>query len=181
MKIVWRNPNPISRTSFSIVKTLDVERPDELRMSYRSSRGPGALGTIFELRLNRDAVSPVPHNPSVNHLVSLECQPAAMRDSRIREMLHSAARRSPERLRVTVQSDLSRALASRREQQERIAIKTQSRGVVRKDVCFAALEVAVERYRFRRDFLNSPARVERKDPAGTILPTPESKCQCLLR
>ena len=53
MNIVWRNPNPINRTSFSIVKTLAVEHPDELRVFYRS----GALGTIFELLLNRDAVS----------------------------------------------------------------------------------------------------------------------------
>ena len=57
MKIVWRNPNPINHTSFSIVKTLAVEQPDELRVLYRSSRGPGALGTIFELLVNRDAVS----------------------------------------------------------------------------------------------------------------------------
>jgi hypothetical protein len=57
MKIVWRNPNPINRTSFSIVKTLAVEQTDELRVFYRSSRGPGALGTIFELLINRDAVS----------------------------------------------------------------------------------------------------------------------------
>ena len=57
MKIVWRNPNLINRTSFSIVKTLAVEQPDELRVLYRSSRGPGALGTIFELLVNRDAVS----------------------------------------------------------------------------------------------------------------------------
>ncbi len=57
MKIVWRNPNPIDRTSFSIVKTSAVEQPDELRVFYRSSRGPGALGTIFELLINRDAVS----------------------------------------------------------------------------------------------------------------------------
>jgi hypothetical protein len=57
MNIVGRNPNPINRTSFSIVKTLAVEHPDELRVFYRSSRGPGALGTIFELLLNRDAVS----------------------------------------------------------------------------------------------------------------------------
>ena len=57
MKIVWHNPNPINLTSFSIVKTLAVEHPDELRVFYRSSRGPGALGTIFELLLNRDAVS----------------------------------------------------------------------------------------------------------------------------
>jgi hypothetical protein len=57
VKIVWRNPTPINRTSFSIVKTLAVEHPDELRVFYRSSRGPGALGTIFELLINRDAVS----------------------------------------------------------------------------------------------------------------------------
>jgi hypothetical protein len=57
MKIVWRNPNPINRTSFSIMKTLAVEQPDELQAFYRSSRGPGALGTIFELLINRGAVS----------------------------------------------------------------------------------------------------------------------------
>jgi len=57
MKIVWRNPNPIYCTSFSIVKTLAVEHPDESRVFYRSSRGQGALGTIFELLVNRDGVS----------------------------------------------------------------------------------------------------------------------------
>jgi hypothetical protein len=57
MKIVWRNPNPINRTSFSIVKTMAVERPDELLVFYRSSRSPGTLATIFELLVNRDAVS----------------------------------------------------------------------------------------------------------------------------
>jgi hypothetical protein len=57
MKIVWRNPSPINRTLFSIVKTLAVEQPDELRVFYRSSRGPGALGTIFELLINRYAAS----------------------------------------------------------------------------------------------------------------------------
>jgi hypothetical protein len=57
MKIVWRNPNPINRMSFSIVKTLAVEHPDELRVFYCSSRGPGARGTLFELLVNRDAVS----------------------------------------------------------------------------------------------------------------------------
>jgi hypothetical protein len=41
MKIVWRNPNPINRTSFSIVKTLAVEHPDELRVFYRQFQGPG--------------------------------------------------------------------------------------------------------------------------------------------
>jgi hypothetical protein len=57
MKIVWRNPNSIDRTSFLIVKTSAVERPDELRVFYRSCRGSGAFGTIFELLVNRDAVS----------------------------------------------------------------------------------------------------------------------------
>lgn len=57
MNIVWRNPNSVDRRSFLIVKTLAVEHPDELRVFYRSSRGPGALGTIFELLVNRDAVS----------------------------------------------------------------------------------------------------------------------------
>ena len=91
MKIVWRNPNPINRTSFSIVKALAVEQPDELRVFYRSSRGPGALGTLFELLVNRDAVSLVRHNSSVNPLVPFECQPAALRDSKIGETLHSTA------------------------------------------------------------------------------------------
>ena len=57
MKIVWRNPNAINRMSFSIVKALTVEQPDELRVFYRSSRGPGALGTLFDLLVNRDARS----------------------------------------------------------------------------------------------------------------------------
>lgn len=57
MKIVWHNPNQINRTLFSIVKVLAVERSDELRVFYRSFRGPGALGTLFELLVNRDAVS----------------------------------------------------------------------------------------------------------------------------
>jgi hypothetical protein len=57
MKIVWRNPNPINRTSFSIVKTLAVEQPDGLLLFYQSSRGSGALGTMFELFVSRNAVS----------------------------------------------------------------------------------------------------------------------------
>jgi hypothetical protein len=57
VRIVWRNPNPINRTSFSIVRTLAIEHPDELRLFYRSSRSPGTLGTLFELRVNRDWVS----------------------------------------------------------------------------------------------------------------------------
>jgi hypothetical protein len=56
MKIVWRNPNSIDHTSFLIMKALAVEQPDELRVFYRSSRGPGALGIIFELLVNRDGV-----------------------------------------------------------------------------------------------------------------------------
>jgi hypothetical protein len=58
MKIVWRNPNSIDRTSFVIVKRLPVEQPDELRVFYRS-RGRGAFGIIFELLVNRDAASRV--------------------------------------------------------------------------------------------------------------------------
>lgn len=57
MKIVWRNPNQIYRTSFSILKTFAVEHPAELRVFYRSTRGQEALGTIFELLVNRDGVS----------------------------------------------------------------------------------------------------------------------------
>ena len=57
MKIVWRNPNPINRTSFSIAKTLAIDQPDESRVFYRSSRGSGALGTFFELLINREAIS----------------------------------------------------------------------------------------------------------------------------
>jgi hypothetical protein len=126
MKIVWRNPHPINRTSFSIVKTLAVEQPDELRMFYRSSRGPGALGTIFELLVNRDAVSLVRHNPSVEHLGSFECQPTALRDSKIGEPLHSTAHR------------ILNAFASQCGQIFHGPLRA------RKDVCFAAMEVAVE-------------------------------------
>jgi hypothetical protein len=93
MKIAWHNPNPINRRSFSIMKTLAIEQPDESRVFYRSSRGRWSLGTIFELLVNRDAVSPVRHNPSVNRLVSFECQPAAPRDSKIGETLYSTAHR----------------------------------------------------------------------------------------
>lgn len=60
MKIVWRNSKPIDHTSFSIMKTLGAEQPDELRVFYRSSRGLGALGTIFELLVNHDAASRAP-------------------------------------------------------------------------------------------------------------------------
>ena len=57
MKIVWRNPNWIHRTSFSIVKTLTVEHTEEVRVFYHSSRGHQAFGTLFELLVNRDAFS----------------------------------------------------------------------------------------------------------------------------
>jgi hypothetical protein len=69
MNIVWCNPNPINRTSLSILKKLAVEQPDELRVFYISSRGPGALGPIFELRsiVTRSLAR---HNPSVNHSLS---------------------------------------------------------------------------------------------------------------
>lgn len=56
MKIVWRNPNPINPTLFSIVKTLTIEQTDTLRVFYLSSTGVGVLGTMFELLVNRDAV-----------------------------------------------------------------------------------------------------------------------------
>ena len=85
MKIVWRNPNPINRTSFSIVKTLAVEQPEELRVFYCSSRGPSALGTMFELVVHRNAL-PHADNPSVNHSVSSKCPPAAMPDSPVGPM-----------------------------------------------------------------------------------------------
>jgi hypothetical protein len=57
MKIVWRNPNSIDRAASLIVKRLAVGQPDELRVFYRSRRGPGAFGIMFELLVNRDAVS----------------------------------------------------------------------------------------------------------------------------
>ena len=56
MRLVWRNPNQIDRTSFSIVKTLAIEHSGELRVFYRSSRGSGGIGVLFELRVNRNAV-----------------------------------------------------------------------------------------------------------------------------
>ena len=45
------SPNPINRTSFSIVKTLALEQPDEMRVFYRRSKGAGALGTIYAVRM----------------------------------------------------------------------------------------------------------------------------------
>lgn len=57
MKIVWRNPNPIDRTSFSIEKTLAIEQPDGLLLFYRSSTGTGTRGTLFELFVHRNGDS----------------------------------------------------------------------------------------------------------------------------
>jgi len=57
MRIAWRNPNSINPTSFSIVKTLSREQATQVQVLYHSSRGPGALGTLFELLANRHAVS----------------------------------------------------------------------------------------------------------------------------
>jgi hypothetical protein len=93
VKIVWRNPNLINRTSFSIMKTLAVEQRDELWVFYGSSRGPGELGAIFELLVNRDAVSLVRRNRNVNRLLSFERPLAALRDSKIVGKLHSTVRR----------------------------------------------------------------------------------------
>ena len=57
MKIVWHNPNPIESKGPSISRTASVERAGKVRVFYRSSSGLGALGTVFELLLNRQAVS----------------------------------------------------------------------------------------------------------------------------
>jgi hypothetical protein len=57
MKVFWRNPDPINRTSFSIVKTFAVEHPVELRVFLSQFRRSGVLGTILELLINRDKVS----------------------------------------------------------------------------------------------------------------------------
>jgi hypothetical protein len=57
MKIAWRNPNPIERKGPSIARTASVEKSGKMLVFYRSSSGLGALGTIFELLVNRRAVS----------------------------------------------------------------------------------------------------------------------------
>ena len=57
MKIVWRNPNHINSTSWLVEKTSSVEQESKLRVFYHSSRGPGALGTLFELLVNRHVPS----------------------------------------------------------------------------------------------------------------------------
>ena len=52
MKIVWRNPNPIVPKSVCIIKTGRAEEAGQVQLFYRSSPGPGVLGTEFELRVN---------------------------------------------------------------------------------------------------------------------------------
>ena len=53
MKIVWRNPNKIAGKRRCIVRTGRVEAADSVQLSYRSSSGPGILGTQFQLLVNR--------------------------------------------------------------------------------------------------------------------------------
>lgn len=57
MKIVWRNPNWIPRRVVSIVKTGSLEATGALHLFYRSSAGPGVLGTLFEVHVNRGKLS----------------------------------------------------------------------------------------------------------------------------
>ncbi len=52
MKIVWRNPNKIVSKKVSIMKTGRLEAAGQVQLFYRSSAGPGILGTEFELRVN---------------------------------------------------------------------------------------------------------------------------------
>jgi hypothetical protein len=53
MKIVWRNPNAVTRKRVSIVNTGRVEAEDLQQLFYRYSSGLGALATDFELLVNR--------------------------------------------------------------------------------------------------------------------------------
>jgi hypothetical protein len=53
MKIIWHNPKKITSKGASIVKTGWLETEDDLQFFYRSTHGPGILGTMFELRVNR--------------------------------------------------------------------------------------------------------------------------------
>jgi hypothetical protein len=46
--MVWAHPNPINRTSFSIVKTLALEQPDGVRVFYRAPRERGALALSMQ-------------------------------------------------------------------------------------------------------------------------------------
>jgi hypothetical protein len=53
MKIVWRNPNGVTRKRVSIVSTGRVEAEDLVQLFYRYSSGLGVLVTDFELLVNR--------------------------------------------------------------------------------------------------------------------------------
>ena len=52
MKIVWRNPSRVVSKRVSIIKTGRLEAAGQVQLFYRSSAGPGILGTEFELRVN---------------------------------------------------------------------------------------------------------------------------------
>jgi hypothetical protein len=52
MKIVWRNPSRVISKRVSIIKTGRLEAAGQVQLFYRSSAGPGILGTEFELRVN---------------------------------------------------------------------------------------------------------------------------------
>jgi hypothetical protein len=53
MKIVWRNPNRVTRKGVSIVNTGRVEAVDQVQLFYRYSSGLGVLVTDFELLVSR--------------------------------------------------------------------------------------------------------------------------------
>jgi hypothetical protein len=53
MKIVWRNPNGVTRETVSIVNTGRVETEGLVQLFYRYSSGLGVLVTDFELLVNR--------------------------------------------------------------------------------------------------------------------------------
>jgi hypothetical protein len=53
MKIVWRNPNGVTRKRVSIVNTGRVEAEGLVQLFYRYSSGLGVLVTDFELLVNR--------------------------------------------------------------------------------------------------------------------------------
>jgi hypothetical protein len=53
MKIVWRNPNKTILKKVSIIRTGRLEAAGQVQQFYRSSSGPGIIGTEFELRVNR--------------------------------------------------------------------------------------------------------------------------------
>jgi len=53
MKIVWRNPDKAVSKKVSVTRTGRLEVAGQVQQFYRSSSGPGVLGTEFELRVNR--------------------------------------------------------------------------------------------------------------------------------